>query len=322
MTQMSAPATAIDCEKVYTLNTGATIPALGLGTWRSTEEECYNSVKSALENGYTHIDTARVYGNEDIVGRAINDYLKESGTAREKLFITTKLWSSECMNPEKALKESIERLGMDYVDLFLIHWPVGSPNDTGVLIPEDAEGNRIALPFDEWNYIDTYKLMQHLPSTGLTKAIGVSNLNKPKLENLINHPEINVIPATNQVEMHPLLPQLELVDFCKKNNILVQCYSPLGSVGAPVLQDEFLNKMADAYQVSPATLAISWAINRDVVVLPKSVKPERVISNRKTIVVDPAHVAEIENYGESKKTRVVNPNWTTSVNIFEDSPKY
>lgn len=310
------------CDKHYILNTGAKIPALGLGTWRSTEEECYTSVKSALENGYTHIDTARVYGNEEIVGKAINDYLKESGTPRENLFITTKLWTSECMNPEKALRESLERLGMAYVDLFLMHWPVASPNDTGVLVPQDEEGNRIVLPFEEWNYVDTYKMMQNLPETGLTKAVGVSNFNIPKLESLLKNPEITVVPATNQVEMHPLLPQIELVAFCKQNNILIQCYSPLGSIGAPVLKDEFLNKMAESYNVSPATLAISWAINRDVVVLPKSVKPERVISNRKTIITDSKDVAEIENYGEKHQTRVVNPNWTTKINIYENFTHY
>lgn len=314
-------ATPIVSQKILKLNTGASIPAVGLGTWRSTDEECYNSVKTALLNGYTHIDTARIYGNENIVGKAINDYLKETNTPRESLFVTTKLWSTDCMNPEKALRASLERLGLSYVDLYLIHWPIAARNGDD-LFPKKEDGQRDTLPYTEWNYVDTWKKMQLLPETGLTKAVGVSNFNVAKLDHLINHPDVKLVPAANQVEVHPLLPQVELVEYCKKKGIVVECYSPLGSLGAPVLEDEFLKSVAAKYDVSPATLAISWAVSRDLVVLPKSVNPERVITNIKVIDLDAKDVEEIEQYGEKKNVRVVNPDWNTPYSIFEDKPDY
>lgn len=313
--------TPTHCTKSYILNTGAEIPALGLGTWKSTDEECYNSVKTALENGYTHIDTARCYNNEVPVGKAINDYLKESGTPREKLFITTKLWCSECMNPSKALEESLQRLGLDYVDLYLTHWPVAMPNG-GELFPTDANGNRIVLPFEEWNYLHTYKAMQSLVGTGLTKAIGVSNYNLPKLERLLNDPEVTIVPACNQVEMHPCLPQPELVEYCKSKGILVECYSPLGSTGAPVLQNESLKSISENLNISPACTAISWGIARDVVLLPKSSNPERIISNSKIVALDQESVSKIEQIGKDSPIRVVNPPWDVKINIFENFDYY
>ena len=307
--------------KTYKLNTGANIPAVGLGTWKSTEEECYNAVKTALQNGYFHIDTARIYGNEESVGKAINDYLTESGTPREKLFITTKLWCSECQEPEKSLKESLARLNLDYVDLYLTHWPVAIPPG-GELMPLDADGARLSIPFDEWNYVDTYKGMQKLIKTGLTKAIGVSNYNIPKLEKLLNDPGVTIVPAANQVEMHPLLPQNDLVKYCKEKGIMVECYSPLGSTGAPVLQNETLLKHAQEADVSPATLAISWSVARGNVVLPKSVHPGRIISNIKTIDLSPTVVEELEAIGEKNPHRVGNPKWAIKINLFEDSAEY
>ncbi|TID30176.1 hypothetical protein CANINC_001183 [Pichia inconspicua] len=307
--------------KTLQLNTGASIPSVGLGTWRSTDEECYNSVKTALLNGYTHIDTAKIYGNEVIVGKAINDYLRESGKPRESLFITTKLWTSECKDPEKALRASIDRLGLSYVDLYLIHWPVAVRNGDDPF-PKDESGNRDTLPYNEWNYVDTWKKMQLLPETGLTKAVGVSNFNIAKLENLINHPEVTVIPAANQVEIHPLFPQVALVEYCKKKGIVVECYSPLGSLGAPVLDDEHLKSIAVKYNVSTATLAISWAVSRDLMVLPKSVNLDRIISNIKVIELDAKDVEAIEKYGEGKNMRLINPDWNTPYSIWEDRPDY
>ncbi|CAI8506280.1 unnamed protein product [Pichia kudriavzevii] len=310
------------CTKSYTLNTGASIPAIGLGTWRSTDDECYTAVMTALQNGYTHIDTARVYGNEEAVGRAINDFLKESKTPRERLFITTKLWCSECQNPEKALKKSLQRLNLDYVDLYLTHWPVAIDPNSSELMPTNESGQRMVLPFEEWSYLDTYRGMQKLVTLGLTKAIGISNYNIPKIKRLLADPEVEIVPACLQVEMHPCLPQNDLVEFCKSNNIVVQCYSPLGSTGAPVLQDETLKKIAASKNVHPATVAISWAVARDTVVLPKSVNPERIISNLKVIELSDDCVKEISEIGERNPKRVVNPEWTVKKNIFENFDYY
>jgi glycerol 2-dehydrogenase (NADP+) len=195
------------------------------------------------------------------------------------------------------------------------------PNN-GELFPTNENGQRIVLPFDEWNYLDTYKKMQNLINSDLTKAIGVSNYNLPKLKRLLNDPEISIIPACNQVEMHPCLPQPELVEFCKSNNILIECYSPLGSTGAPVLQNESLKRIAENHKISPACTAISWGIARDVILLPKSVNNDRIINNLKIVDLHPDSIKEIEQIGKDSPRRVVNPDWTVKVNIFEDFDYY
>lgn len=275
-----------------------------------------------MENGYRHIDTARVYGNEAAVGDAINDYMKESKTPREDLFITTKLWCSECQDPEKAIKESLERLKLDYVDLYLTHWPVAIPPGSSELMPLNSNNERIVLPIEEWSYVDTYKGMQKLVELGLTKAIGVSNYNIPKLEKLLNDKDIQIVPACNQVEMHPCLPQPELVEYCKSKNILIECYSPLGSTGAPVLKSEILQDVANKYDISPACAAISWGISRDVVLLPKSVNPDRILSNLKVVEMEKDDISRIESIGKTSPKRVVDPNWTVKVNLFENFDYY
>ena len=164
-----------------------------------------------MENGYTLIDTSSIYGNKEAVGRAIKNFLKEPGTSRDKLFITTKLWCADCKEPEKALRKSLNKLDLEYVDLYLTHWPIGIPNG-GSLLPMNDKGKIIAIPYDEWNYIDTYKCMEKLVELGLTKSIGLSNFNVPKIKNILNNKEIKIKPVCNQVEMHPSLPQIELKD--------------------------------------------------------------------------------------------------------------
>lgn len=305
--------------KTLTLNTGNSIPSIGLGTWQSPDEECYNAVLSALKSGYKHIDTAMVYQNEVPVGKAIRDFLKESDVTRSELFITTKLWCTTFQNPEQALKDSLERLGLDYVDLYLIHWPVAmAPGDT--LMPVRADGSRAALSFDEWSYVDTYKLLQKLLPLGLTKAIGISNFNKVKIEHLLADPEVTVVPAALQVELHPYLPQFELIEYAKSQGIAIEAYSPLGSTGAPVLEDATLVELAKKYNVSPATIAISWGVQRDIVILPKSVNPVRVESNLKTIKLSPEDFQLVNDISKTITKRVVNPDW--GVNIFDSDAKF
>lgn len=309
------------CSKTFKLNTGAEMPAIGLGTWKCTDEECYDAVMSALKSGYTHIDTARVYGNEVAVGKAINDFLQETKTPRENLFITTKIWCTEVKEPEKALRSSLERLNLDYVDLYLQHWPIAIPSGDE-LMPTDANGFRTVLPYEEWNYIDTYRGMQPLVSLGLTKAIGISNFNIPKIEKLLSDPEVTIVPACNQVEMHPCLPQPELLEYCKLKNILVQCYSPLGSTGAPVLEDKTLKDISIKKNVSPACVTLSWGVGRGTVVLPKSVNPERIASNFKTITLTPEEIELIEEIGIKSPRRINNPKWGTKLNIFAESDRF
>lgn len=228
------------------------MPWLGLGVWRITNpEELDFAVKTALETGYTSIDTADVYGNEEGVGKAI----RESGVPREQLFITTKL--SNKMQRKgyeatlKAFETSRKKLGLEYIDLFLIHWPV------------------------KGKYTESWKALIKLYNDGLVRAIGVSNFQIHHLEDIIN--ETGVVPAVNQVELHPWLNQNELVDFCRKHNIRVEAHSPL--MGGHLNEVRELGEIAKKYQKTPAQVVLRWNLQREIIVIPKSVHKERIVEN-------------------------------------------
>ncbi|SCU78496.1 LADA_0A05908g1_1 [Lachancea dasiensis] len=289
------------------LHTGATIPLLGFGTWRSTEEDGYNAVLAALRAGYRHIDTAAVYGNEAAVGRAIRD----SNIPREELFVTTKLWNTQQREPAKALEQSLTRLGLKYVDLYLMHWPLP-------LKTERIEGdNLFSVPTKEngepdvdtaWDYIQTWKLMLDLPSTGLTRAVGVSNCSVKQLQTLIDVSK--KVPVANQVEIHPLLPQDELYEFCHKHKILLEAYSPLGSQGSPLVEEPVVKEIAEKYSIDPAQVLISWNIHRGIAVLPKSVTPSRIESNFKTVDLTEDDVSKLNQIHKEKgESRINDPDW-------------
>ncbi|THY90535.1 Aldo/keto reductase [Aureobasidium pullulans] len=216
-------------DTVFTLNTGAKIPALGLGTWQSAPGEVKNAVSHALKVGYKHIDAAYVYGNEDEVGEGLAEGFKSAGIKREDVFVTTKLWCTYHSRPEENLDLSLKSLGLDYVDLYLMHWPVPmNPKGNDPKFPKHPDGSR---DLDTtWSYTQTWKEMEKLLATGKTKAIGVANFSVPFLEELMK--EAKVTPAANQIENHPYLPQQEIVDYCKEKGILITAYSPLGSTGS------------------------------------------------------------------------------------------
>lgn len=180
----------------------------------------------------------------------------------------------------------MERLGLDYVDLYLIHWPVAI-DSTGfdkeeqfLSIPTDEDG-KVKVDLKDWSFVKTWELVQTLPETGLTKAVGVSNFSVKNLEELLAAPTTKVTPAANQVETHPLLPQNELLEFHKKHNIVLEAYSPLGSQGSPLFTNETLKAIADSYEVSIPQLLINWGLKRGYVVLPKSVNKDRIEANFK-----------------------------------------
>lgn len=235
-----------------TLNNGLKMPQLGFGVWQVPDDEATAAVGNALKAGYRSIDTAMIYQNEKGVGKAI----KESGIPREELFITTKVWNSDqgYGNTLRAFDESLERLGLDYVDLYLIHWPT----------PQ----------FDD--YVDTYKALEKLYHDGRVKAIGVCNFEIEHLERLLS--ECTVAPVLNQVECHPYLAQNELKEFCAKHDIFVEAWSPLDQ-GGEVLQDETVKNIAEAHQKSPAQIVLRWHLQNQTIVIPKSVTPSRIEEN-------------------------------------------
>ncbi|KAI7672542.1 Aldo/keto reductase [Hortaea werneckii] len=185
----------------FTLNTGAKIPAVGLGTWQSDPGQVATAVENALRSGYRHIDAAFVYGNENEVGDGIRKAIEGGVCKREDIFVTSKLWCTYHRKPEACIDEGLKRLGLDYIDLYLMHWPVPmNPNGNHPMIPKLPDGSR-DLDMKEWNHIKTWKEMEKLLKTGKTKAIGVSNYSVKFLEELLPHCE--VMPAANQIENHP-----------------------------------------------------------------------------------------------------------------------
>jgi diketogulonate reductase-like aldo/keto reductase len=237
-----------------TLNNGVTIPQLGLGVWQAKDgEEVESAVRAALKCGYRLIDTAAVYGNEQGVGKAI----AESGIPREELFITTKVWNADqgYENTLQAFDASLERLGLDYVDLYLIHWPVPAKDQ----------------------YVDTWKALEQIYKDGRAKSIGVSNFKPHHLDKLLESAEI--IPAVNQIELHPNLPQQETREACDKHGIIVESYSPLGGSNSHLFDNQTLIDIGAKYDKTPAQVILRWHIQNNLVVIPKSVHAERIEQN-------------------------------------------
>lgn len=296
-------------QRTLKLNTGATIPQLGLGTWQSSPEDVYDAVLTALHTGYRHIDTAFIYGNEKEVGKAIRD----SGVPREDIFVTTKLWN-DSHRPElveKALETSLKNLDIGYIDLWLMHWPIAHVPGKGPF-PKDENG-KVLIDHDV-KVSDTYAAMEKLVGDKV-RAIGVSNFSVRKLEELAKTQKI--VPAANQVELHPLLPQQELVDYCHAHNIVVTAYSPLGSTHSKLFKDETVTKMAEKYDATPAQIMISWGLSRNCAVIPKSVTKERIISNFKVIELKQEDVDTLSKLGEGKEVkRVADSVSTFGVDVF------
>jgi len=286
------------------LNTGASFPAVGLGTWQSKPHEVAAAVEVALKAGYRHIDGAWIYGNESEVGEGI----RKSGVPREQIFVTTKLWATYHRNPLANLELSLQALGLDYVDLYLMHWPIPmNPKGDDPKFPKRPDGSRDLD--DSWTYIQTWHEMQKLLATGKVKAIGLSNSSIPFIEALLADPHTTVVPAANQVESHPYLPQHELVDYCKSKGIVFTAYSPLGSTNSPLLQDEDVKKIAHKHGAEVGQVLISWQVHRGVAVLPKSVTPHRIQSNFIKVNLDAEDAAVLDNLHKKTTQRIIKPAW-------------
>lgn len=292
------------CDTSFTLNTGAKIPAVGLGTWQSDPGQVRAAVAHAIKVGYRHIDCAYCYGNEDEVGQGVKEGLEATGLKRSDLFITTKLWCTYHTRVEQNLDMSLKSLGLDYVDLYLMHWPVAmNPEGNHEKFPKKPDGSRDLIL--ERKPVDTYKDMEKLLQTGKVKAIGVSNFSKKFLEQLL--PNVSVMPAANQIENHPLLPQQEIVDFCKEKGIIVEAYSPLGSTGSPLMKKEAVVKVAEETGASPGSILLSYHVARGVVVLPKSVTPSRIEENLTIVKLSPEQLAALKRIHDSGLQRIVYP---------------
>jgi len=276
----------------FPLNTGASIPALGLGTWQSDPGEVTKAVSYALSIGYKHIDAAYCYGNEDEVGAALKEAFA-NGVKREDIFVTTKLWCTYQSRVELNLDMSLKSLGLDYVDLYLMHWPVAmNPNGNHEKFPKLPDGSRDLVK--DWTHIQTWKLMEKLLATGKVKAIGVANYSVRYLEQLLPH--ATIIPAVNQIENHPSLPQQEIVDFCKAKGIHITAYSPLGSTGSPMLKEKPIVEVAEKRGVTPASVLLSYHIARGSSVLAKSVTPTRIKANMDLVKLDASDMKILDDY--------------------------
>lgn len=236
------------------LNDGNVIPQIGLGVWQAENgQETEQAVKVALEAGYRHIDTAAVYQNEESVGAGI----RASGVPREDIFITTKLWNSDqgSTSVRPALMKSLDRLGIDYIDLYLIHWPTPKRD----------------------LFVETWKEFEKLKNEGLIKSIGVSNFRIEDLERLKN--EGLTTPVINQIELHPRLLQTDLRDYGKANDIAIESWSPIGGSRGNILEDKTIASIAATHQKTVAQIIIRWHIQHGLVVIPKSVKMQRIQEN-------------------------------------------
>ena len=267
------------------------VPIIGLGTWKSKPGQVYAAVKEAITAGYRHIDCAPAYGNESEVGAAIGETIKAGAVTREDLWVPSNLWNN-AHQPDQvlpALLKTLHDLRLDYLDLFLIHWPVAFKAE--VSYPRSRED---WLSLEEAPIIATWKAMEECVGRGVVRYIGVSNFSIKKLDDLQR--QATIPPLMNQVEIHPYLQQQAMLDYCRGQGILLTAYSPLGSGDRPkalksadepvLLQDPVLQGIADRHRCAVSQVLLAWAMARGVIVIPKSVEPRRIRQNLEAAKVE------------------------------------
>lgn len=287
-----------------TLSNGKFMPLIGLGTWKSKPGQVYEAVKIAIDCGYRHIDCALAYQNETEVGNAIRDKIADKVIKREDIFVTSKCWNT-FHRKEKVIeccKKSLGYLGLDYVDLYLIHWPI-SYKEGDELFPKDADGKMLTENID---FTETWKGMEEVYEKGLAKSIGLSNFNSEQIKKILNMCKIK--PVVLQVECHPFLNQNKLIEFCKSHGITITAYSPLGSPDRPwhkddepnLLADGRIDKIAKKHNKSPAQIILRFNVQRGVIVIPKSVTDTRIQDNFKIFDFELSEdeMKEINNFKE------------------------
>ncbi|KAF2661263.1 glycerol dehydrogenase [Lophiostoma macrostomum CBS 122681] len=314
-------------DKSYVLNNGVQIPAVGFGTFANegSKGETYRAVTQALETGYRHLDCAWYYQNESEVGDAVQDFLERTPRVqRSDIFICTKVWNHlhEPEEVEWSFHNSLNKLRLDYIDLFLVHWPIAAVSDDNHMPKLNESGQYVIKEDLTQNPEPTWRAMEKLCRSGKAKAIGVSNWTIPGLQKLLSFAEVK--PTVNQVEIHPFLPNTDLVDFCLRNDILPIAYSPLGSqnqvpsTGEKVRTNETLNKVAERSNNSLAQVLLAWGLQRGCGVLPKSSTPARIQSNWDIPVLSQEDFEAIEGVAKGRHTRFVNMKDTFGYNVWPE----
>ncbi|MGM0635100.1 MAG: aldo/keto reductase [Bacteroidota bacterium] len=278
--------------KKLTFSKDDQMPVIGLGTWKSKPGKVKDAVISALETGYRHIDCAAVYNNEKEVGEAFAEVFSKGEINRKDVWITSKLWNNAHKKEDviPAIKQTLSDLQLDYLDLYLIHWPVAFRPD----LEGFPESNDDFLSLEEVPIIETWNAMLEAKKQGLVKHIGVSNFSQKKLQDLLD--KSDDAPEMNQVELHPYLQQDDLLDFCQQNKIHLTAYSPLGSGDRSqemkadnepsLLENKVVNQIAEKRNATPAQVLIQWSVKRGTAVIPKSTNPDRIAQNLASAEVD------------------------------------
>ncbi|KAJ2719764.1 hypothetical protein GGI07_005017 [Coemansia sp. Benny D115] len=269
------------------LNNGVLMPEIGLGTWKANEEGVLReTVKKAVAMGYRHIDCAKIYGNQTEIGKA----LAEISVPRKELFIVSKIWQNRHRpeRVEEGLDEILKELQLDYLDLLLIHWPHAYKPESrcSSLVPPEDEKDDVPI-------MDTWRAMEKLVESGKVLSIGVSNFNQAILQAMI--PQCQIVPAVNQVEIHPFNQSTRLVEFCKQNGIVVTGYCPLGGTKVTVMEDSTITSIASKHSCTPAQVALSWSLEHGVVVIPKSTNEDRLKQNLQRVALTADDMRQIDD---------------------------
>lgn len=295
------------------LNCGIKIPIIGFGSYsfHNDREKTELAVHMALKMGYRHFDTAKIYGSEPAVGKALTEAIRDGKIKREEVFVTSKLWGSDHHDPVSALKKTLERLGMEYLDMYLVHWPVKLKEWACYPVPKEDD-------FEQLDLETTWSGMEKCLDLGLCRGIGVSNFSSNKIQRLLDF--ASVPPAVNQVEMHPMWRQTRLREYCAEEKIHVSAYSPLGGPGnlwgsTAVVDSPILHSIALKHNATPAQVALKWGLSKRSSVIVKSFNQQRMEENMKALdlKLDAQDLLDIEKLEERKIMRgEVYVNETTS----------
>jgi len=322
---------SVSNQTVFTLNNGVKMPGVGFGTFTNegAKGETYKAVTAALKTGYRHLDCAWFYLNEGEVGQAVRDFLAEdNGVERKDLFICTKVWN-HLHEPDEvkwSFENSLKNFGLDYIDLFLVHWPIAAERTDDYKPKIGPDGKYVIKKELTENPEPTWRAMEEIYDSGKARAIGVSNWTIDGLKKLLKFAKVK--PAVNQIEIHPFLPNEDLVKFCLDNDILPAAYSPLGSqnqvptTGETVRSNKTLNEVAERSGNTLAQVLIAWGLRRGYAVLPKSSTPSRIESNFQIPNLSDEDFKAVQSVAEGRHTRFVNMKDTFGYNVWpEETPE-